>query len=492
MSKASTDCLNNKVQLRFTSVGLWPYLLINHQSVISEKTSHPSSERDNTMDPLHTLPEAHHLTALEATLMGLPVYVGCQLLPDGILVRAARRFLHDTQDVLHLALASKSLWGDLLPEVYITDVANVKEKERKMLASVPFPKLPDPSLTLDFLMETSLKAIPEASTRLRLFRHRPNVRGKVTALHHAAINGSTSVARRAIDASTKMWPGYLDVKCRGCSPLLMALMFDQIDIIRLLVEGGCFVDTWHNEPKAARKFVPGGCEFVKDLEVRNRHFNKTNVVYSPLSYAISQRRPHQALLLANSTNDSGLVPDFKNKPPVLSLHLAAFAGMAPVVRTLLERGYDKSAPSSVFCGATPSEMAIMGVDDNTAVMHMLLDKSAFYSTVASPWNEALIHRAPQNAIFLLSLQHQYRKLSNLTCEVQYCLETDQLLPALKWIIENDRSPTICQYVHDMCHKLIDSKVGIGSATMRFLREKHIMERPLKRIELADNDAKSQP
>lgn len=459
------------------------------------------------MDFLQNLLQGHNLTPLEAALISKSVgfetapgnedrlhlkksreISGKQSLPDCIFVQVARCFLRHPCDVFHLALASKRLWGYLGLEVYNTDVLKAREEEYDLLLISSALQQYGSSLTPEDLMHTRLDSIPEAAMRLRLFQLRPSIRSKRTALHHAAARGNTDVARRAIAAASRFWPGYLDVKHQKCTPLLMALVFNQYDIAELIIEGGCLVDTWHDEPKQARKFVAEGCEFVKGLEIRKGYFKKGSVAYSPLSYAIALRRPYLALLLAEHTKDDGMVPDLSGKLPVLPLHLAAFAGMVSVVRALLWRGHDRSTPSVIFCGATPFEMAVAGVDDNQAIMQQLMDPDLAFQREDLPWKKALIHRSPKNAVFLMRLQHQHRKLSNLTREVQYCLESDELLPVLQWITRNDQSLTIRRYIHDACHRLVDQKIGIGSATTRYLRQKGILEPPKKKTKPVTKDS----
>ncbi|KAK9802291.1 putative Alpha/Beta hydrolase protein [Seiridium cardinale] len=405
-----------------------------------------------------------------------PVASARQLRIEPMLVRVAKLFVHEPKDVFHLACTCRNLWGWLKLEIYRTDVLNAKEQERQIIYNNKALKNSMSSARLNALMNNSLQSFPEAATRLQLFNLRPNIQSRRTLLHYAAAKGNADIATRAVAASAKVWPGYLDVKSQNCVPLMLALIRSQDEIVELLVKAGCFVDAWHDEPKNAKNLGRRGCEFIKGIDVQRDFYKKTGLLYSPLSYSIALRRREQAHFLAKFTRDGGLAPKVKNKAHISPLHLAAFGGMAGVVRALLERGYDKSTPLSVFRDATPLDMAAIGVDRNQDVMQMLTDGEPQYSSSAEPWMRALIHHAPHNAIFLLQRQASQQKLSNLTREVQYCLDSDDLLPALEWIVENDDSPTIRQFIHDTCHEMMRAKRGVPSATLNYLRGKGIMER----------------
>ncbi|KAM0807758.1 hypothetical protein AB5N19_08098 [Seiridium cardinale] len=405
-----------------------------------------------------------------------PVASARQLRIEPMLVRVAKLFVHEPKDVFHLACTCRNLWGWLKLEIYRTDVLNAKEQERQIIYNNKALKNSMSPARLNALMNNSLQSFPEAATRLQLFNLRPNIQSRRTLLHYAAAKGNADIATRAVAASAKFWPGYLDVKSQNCVPLMLALIRSQDEIVELLVKAGCFVDAWHDEPKNAKNLGRRGCEFIKGIDVQRDFYKKTGLLYSPLSYSIALRRREQAHFLAKFTRDGGLTPKVKNKAHISPLHLAAFGGMVGVVRALLERGYDKSTPLSVFRDATPLDMAAIGVDRNQDVMQMLTDGEPQYSSSAEPWMRALIHHAPHNAIFLLQRQASQQKLSNLTREVQYCLDSDDLLPALEWIVENDDSPTIRQFIHDTCHEMMRAKRGVPSATLNYLRGKGIMER----------------
>ncbi|KAI1873532.1 hypothetical protein JX265_005154 [Neoarthrinium moseri] len=401
---------------------------------------------------------------------------GEQRLPDHILLRTAKFYLHQPRDIMSLALASKQHWRLLEMEIYIADVLKTKQQENDAILREKI-QLP---ITLEALMNTQLVSIPVAAQRHQLFQLRPDLRIKETALHHAAVVNNKYAAKKAVIASAKFWPGYVDVKRYGCVPLMLAVIRNSTNAAQVLVESGCYIDAWHKEPKGARKLVAGGCEFVANLEVRNGFYDKNAAfLYTPLCMAIAKRLPSLSLLLAQNSTDSRSAVEDLRRTPMSPLHLAAFAGMSAVVAALLQRGYRREDPSPAFLGAEPLGLAASGVDNNIATLELLLDldKSNPDEQVSYPWAGALAHRVPHNAIYLLENHHRGRRISDLTREARQCLEADDLLPVLRWILENNDSAGIRSLIRERCNKLLKKKIGVPSATLRYLRAEGIVAAP---------------
>lgn len=311
---------------------------------------------------------------------------------------------------------------------------------------------------------------------------RLNIPGKRNALHRAAKKGNKDVIMRLIDASARYWPGYIDAKYTRCTALVVAVYEKEHEVVELLVEAGAFVDTWVDELKDLRTFGPkGACNFVLNLDVQPEHYANERLMWSPLTCAIATRRHELALFLAQHTQDAGLKPKFPGgqvQLQVSALHLAAFAGMTGVVKALLQRGYDRGKRSALFKDATPLEMAAMGVEHNEAVMRLLRHDKAGDEMRSLAWNRALVYRNPHNAIFLLQESDDQGRLLLLCDEARLCLESDALLPVLKFIMAHEvKYDVLVNDLREAARELIANKTGIPSATYQYLRDKKLISTP---------------
>lgn len=431
---------------------------------------HPStpSKHDEQQQQAPSANPKHNQQQL-ATLLSSQS-VKSQKLPDHIFYLIAKLFITHPKDVFHLAVTNKSMWGWLKIEIYRAEVLFTKQQERGLL----FPRLE----VLDFPVLRE----PGAAERMYLYNTRPNLTKGKPALHQAARKRNVKLVQRLIKESAKYWPGYLDVKCQNITALSRAVWRHHDEIVELLVEAGCYVDTWHPELAELRKVVSDGCEFVPGVELRVFHYRIKSLYYSPLTMAIAMGRREQALLLAQHINDAGLIPKvpqgYLYPGP---LHLAAFAGMKAVVETLLARGYSPFQKSELFEGATPLRMAASGVDNNQAVMNLLFNDDTTYYDMLTAINYGIVHRSPNNVLSLLRhaqpkhLQRFGRPLQGLGNEAGMCLHSDDLLPVLQWILDNDPALETRMRVGMRCQKLIDNKTGVPSATLAYLRKKGVVK-----------------
>ncbi|ETS78732.1 hypothetical protein PFICI_08585 [Pestalotiopsis fici W106-1] len=430
------------------------------------------------------------ITPLEATLLGRDPSsasstqqeqtpsttsepMGAQKLPDHIFYLIAKNYIHHPTDLFHLAVTNKSMWAWLKIELYKTEVLFTKEQERQELILDPY----ECETSIDSILDTHLSSVPSAADRLEMFDARPNLQGGRPALHSAVRSNKIPLAQKLIAASVKHWFEYINVKYLKFTALARAVWRRHDEMVELLVQAGCFVDSWHPELKGLRRKVHDGYELVPGVALTSKTFNtEFCLLYSPLCMAIAMGRREQALLLAQHSNDGGWSWDSGCQEP---LHLAAFAGMKAVVITLLERGYTDVVESSLYLDADPLYMAAVGVDDNRDVMELFIADKADWE-IAEAWNAAIREHAPKNALMLLQYsfdQHQRngRQLKGLHDDAVNCLESDTSLPVLQWILQNDEALETRMRVGAACQNLLEQGRGVPSATLAYLRRHNIAE-----------------
>jgi hypothetical protein len=238
-----------------------------------------------------------------------------------------------------------------------------------------------PNLKEEFL-NIHIADIPKADQRLRKFHTRPSLSTEAPPILLEAIwnrqitpEHRSAMVQKCLRACATAWPGYIDVKRRGATPLMLATLMKDYDSAKLLVDAGCFVDSWATEPRGMRKWSDGGAmEIVKGLDVRLFNHKKGRAyMYRPLSVAIVTRQTDLALLLAQSTHDGGWTSSYEKVHPISDMLLASLAGMASVVSVLLELGYPVEQSrqvrndTSLLPDAQPLHAAAGGVDNNIRV-----------------------------------------------------------------------------------------------------------------------------
>ena len=234
-------------------------------------------------------------------------------------------------------------------------------------------------------------------------------------LHTLAAKGPASSARKLIAAAARFWPRYLDLSgVYGESPLQLAAWRGQHEIARLLLDSGCAA-------RAASDYV---CwdprpldEIINHLTERGAAGPRVRLNPSRGDYGLSEvDRPFVtdalglailgghadiAELLLERHYDEAVVrgmggrrwKDCEGHDVVSPLHLAALAGMTPVVRALIARGADPNAGERCFHNCSPLHMASTRQGTRDAI-RVLLDHGADLNgaddqaRTAAQWAEA--------------------------------------------------------------------------------------------------------
>ncbi|KAH8677974.1 hypothetical protein BX600DRAFT_431285 [Xylariales sp. PMI_506] len=386
------------------------------------------------------------------------------------------------RDVLNLACMSKEFYRTLEMELYTLDVLRTRRQHYCELLSTYKLAMPNTEVDPNRILHSKIADIEDGKTRLQVFNLQPDSATAPTALHFAAISHNNYAAKRAVRAAALYWPSYIDAKCIGFTALLLAVQHNSIEVARTLVENGCFVDAWSRELDGVRKFVRNGCEFIKGQKLGREMFRRgAGLRYTPLGTSIALRYREMAQLLAENTRDGGFLPR-TGDPGMLfmpSLHLACFAAMPVVVKSLLARGYDSRLTAPIFNDAEPLHLAAAGVDNNVIVLQTLIDHGAcdlaFTTPGRRPLDLALRYKCRQNALYLLQNQRLRGELSGLTREAIECIESDDLLVVLQYILRQDKSPDLYSALRNHCDRLMLENKGVPTRTLRHLRSEGIVE-----------------
>ena len=234
-------------------------------------------------------------------------------------------------------------------------------------------------------------------------------------LHTLATKGPASAARKLIAVAARFWPRYLDLSgVYGESPVELAAWHGQSEIVRLLLDSGC----------AARASSDYVCwdprpldEIISHLTERGAAGPRVRLNPSRGDYGLSEvDRPFVtdalglailgghadiAELMLERHYDEAVVrgmggrrwKDCEGHDVVLPLHLAALAGMTPVVRALIARGADPNAGERCFHNCSPLHMASTRQGTRDAI-RVLLDHGADLNgaddqaRTAAQWAEA--------------------------------------------------------------------------------------------------------
>lgn len=332
-----------------------------------------------------------------------------------VLVYVARRYVAEVSDVSAMSRTCKTLHGHLDSELYRTDANRIRDEEEQILY-FHMVKPQHPTLTqvvLQGYVDPRVNDFSTAASRCAYHMRRPNLmRPLCTALIIAAKTNNVEMARKALLYGVGVWPGYIDVKAHGRTALMAAVQYEQPTdhaerglaqednrIITMLIDGGCFVDTWHDvrPPRRIRQLNAVVADPAQAAVVPGASPMSQNILaYSPLGYAVTmgtRRRPGQITMLAShaAPDDpvltrarfrAGLVVArnrSKNRKPYVKvlpinpLNIAAHFGKFSVVFMLLSRGHSSHTRCRALNNDTPIESAAAGRDANFKVM-ILLDR----------------------------------------------------------------------------------------------------------------------
>ncbi|KAI0880498.1 ankyrin repeat-containing domain protein [Annulohypoxylon maeteangense] len=199
-----------------------------------------------------------------------------------------------------------------------------------------------------------------------------------SAIHWAATYGFVKMTEDILNNALYINHEYIDLKVRGTkTPLAIAAQKGHIEIIRLLINKGAFVDA--PSPYSTtytRQWCSNVATYIGDNPAcrgrRKKHF------CTPLSHAIMYGQEEAALLLAQHTehlNNDG----WRHKPTIISpLTQAVKKKMVSVIKLLLSRGYDDGTESKIYGEEFEREweplcFAAMHHDGNEEMLGLLLD-----------------------------------------------------------------------------------------------------------------------
>ncbi|KAI1497306.1 ankyrin repeat-containing domain protein [Biscogniauxia marginata] len=164
---------------------------------------------------------------------------------------------------------------------------------------------------------------------------------KPPALHWACVIGSVSMAKKIIKSALKLYSHYLNSKdMYGCTPLFLAVEHGRVEIVRALIEAGCYVDAPVPTAVYINTYLNSGrFEILTFNYVIVRPYWKEDTgnldEATPLAFAITHRKLAIAELLAKHTRrpyitcgEQGLVS---------ALDLASLSGLTEVAEDVNEK-----------------------------------------------------------------------------------------------------------------------------------------------------------
>ncbi|KAI1488476.1 ankyrin repeat-containing domain protein [Biscogniauxia mediterranea] len=232
------------------------------------------------------------------------------------------------------------------------------------------------------------------------------------ALHWACIIGSLPMAKQIIQQALGLYKHYIDCKNRySDTPLFLAVENDSIEIVRVLIEAGCYIDA----PVETRVYIDDymdiytlalGSSFAIASPVWRQGERDDLQETTALAFSIVRRQPAISELLAKNTRR----PYIPYKRGLVSiLDLASLQGMIEVVRILVERDM---IPTSDHTGrhhrcGQPLHFAAVPAN-NVEVMKLLVESGATHEAEdmggLAPLDWAIINNRKANALYLLQLE----------------------------------------------------------------------------------------
>ncbi len=324
-----------------------------------------------------------------------------QALPDEIFWMSAKQFLHPPRDIFHLAISSRGLWNVLKIELYSVGVLLSKETEtiEDIRKDIPL-RTPLPPLDiepLDFPPDIADELLHRNSPDdgrdppWKEFFSRPRM-SRRSPLHRAAVGGYTEMAGNVIQAAKTTWPDFIDAKDpNGDTAIHLAAQAGHLDIVRLLVDAGCFIASpsgyfyWTSEVIGdGTTSRAGRIELVEKplTDIINRIVPKTmntpkgfyclaesspRFAIDALGLAIINRHKETARYLFDYY-DENFARDWHIMSP---LHLAALAGQYKILEKMLAQGSDANLRCPHFHNATLAHMAAISNRDIAATIKLL-------------------------------------------------------------------------------------------------------------------------
>ncbi|ETS79426.1 hypothetical protein PFICI_09279 [Pestalotiopsis fici W106-1] len=352
-----------------------------------------------------------------------------QSLPDDVLYYLARTFLWEPTDIFDLARTSRSLWGILEREIYITDVFAVQ-----------------------YHVSRGLEA------------------PRTTLLHWAALAGRTDILSKALAAAKLVWTGYMNFQHSKCghAAIHFAAHYGRLEVVRALqrekeegrassvdmtAASGWMCPAPQRLQSILQRLTPGQFRVPPEYMLQDEDFP---FKIDALGLAILKGHRDVAMHLLD-IYDAERIEEEKIFPP---LHLAAFVGMAEVVESILSRGINVSAVCKHVANSVAIHWAAAGSskDENTQTLRILREYGADItirdSVGRTPLDWAIGFKNADNVLYLLKRSirslapgHLANQVEEWTKRLQRCMADDLLLDCTKFILKH------CPRLPEECLKL---------------------------------------
>ncbi|RYP18246.1 hypothetical protein DL765_004045 [Monosporascus sp. GIB2] len=440
-----------------------------------------------------------------------------QALPDEIFWLTAKRFLCTPHDIYSLATSSRTLWRVLKIELYTAAIHRSRESEtvEDLRKNVPLrTRLPPPDIEpLDFPPHIAQELLrdrngPEQAREppWKEFFSRPRM-SRQSPLHCAAANGYAGMASALVQAANSAWPEFIDAKDpNGDTAIHIAAENGHLDIVRLLVDSGCFKgapsgyfywtsEFWGDNPRSRywqietemlsviiNDIVPGTMEVAEGY-----YLAESSPRFAIDALGLSILNGHEAIagyLLDH--HDPAFAADWHIMSP---LHLAVLAGQHTILERMLVKGSNPNLRCPQFHNATPAHMAA-ATKNGAAILELLKNHGANLDQLDEkrrpPLQWAVDHDTIDSAMSLIKLGIKLKSVTMVAC-----MRRDSWWPCTELILETvQKSPAVLsggEYTLKQCtqtlisscradsenletvERIIKKRIGLGAIDPRLYR-----------------------